>query len=98
MVVLIQNKSELHEKPAVVVHHFAFFPAISTENNPGFFVQFLENDIFGKNPDRSATIFYRTDASQLESTCFSKTSQILSVTVTECCSSIISRNCYIFTA
>jgi hypothetical protein len=40
------------EKPAVVVQKFAFFPAISAENNPSFFVQFLENDIFDKNPEK----------------------------------------------
>ncbi len=57
----------------------------SAENDPGFFVQFLENDIFGKNSDRSATIFYRADEGHFEQTCFSKASQILFATATGCC-------------
>jgi hypothetical protein len=35
--------------------------ATSQENDPDFFVQFLENDIFDNNPDSSATIFCRVD-------------------------------------
>jgi hypothetical protein len=57
---------------------------ISAENDPGFFVHFPENDIFGKNPDKSTTIFFRADASQLKPTCFSKASQILLATETGC--------------
>ena len=62
----------------------AFSPAISAENDPGFFVLFLKSDISCKNPDKSAAILYRADAIQTEPTCFSKSSHLF-VTVKECC-------------
>ncbi len=55
-------------------------------NDPSFFVQFLENNISGKNPDKSTAIFYKADANQPRSACFSKALQIQFATVSGCCS------------
>jgi hypothetical protein len=56
------------------------------QSDSSFFVQFLENIILDKNPDKSATIFFRPDARRLDPTCFLKASQKLLATEKGCCS------------
>jgi hypothetical protein len=73
-----QGDTRTPEAPTITV--------TTRENNPGFFIQFLEIDIFDKKIDGSAAIFYRVNTNNLKPTFFSKTPQILFEIISECSS------------